>query len=578
MQNEYYYKNMFTLLLLWAKKYELMLIFFNKIETLREKKGVFLLLLFSVTLFFRYPALFNDYYDVDELAAIVQTHEYLDGGIPGIDFKESKNPLYHRIFKSSYSLDREYGWVYVHAITIVFVFLTSFFIYLSGSFLRDFKTGALAAFFYSIFISSFNKDFMATNGEILYNMFFSAGLYFMIRSFSADIFRKLLLILSAIAMGIGAYQIKFHGIFLIIFIFLVLLFYIPYYGYSNKSRQILIIPGGTLLVLLLSGISAYFLSPGLFTGMIDKINYAIAADRKFTLLNFITRFSYRQTLFILWHMIIWIPAIVSVYRFLRNKFKGDSVEESVLSLFLLTSYLMVFGGAARLYYHYFMPVYIPMSIAASVALLDDKNYPLKFIRKKSTALLLIPALFFLMWNTKDIIIRHFTPNAFYNEGTFLFWTRAVLTGRYNSYLLPHSSYRDSVEYIRKTTRPGDRIFVWGNGPEIYYFSKRRMGSDTLWPKSTIYKISKLYRSGDEKKISLAKGFESHMMQIMKKKEPVLFVDTSANLDQLVTGFKLARPAVFDIPITDAPGLYKYILREYRFEKEIRGMKIYRKKP
>lgn len=554
------------------------MLFLNKIENLKDKKGLFLLLLFFLTLFFRYPVLFNDYYDVDELAAIVQTSEYLDGGIPGVDFKESKNPLYHCIFKASYSLDREYGWVYVHGVTIIFVFLTSFFIYLSGSFLKDFKTGALAAFIYSIFISSFNKDFMATNGEILYNLFFSAGLFFLIRSFSADIFRKLLLILSATAMGICAYQVKFHGIFLIIFIFLILLFYIPYYEYSDKNRKVLIIPGGTFILLLVSGIAAFFLSPGLFTGAVNKINYAIAADRKFTLLHFITRFSYRQALFILWHMILWIPAIVSVYRFLRNRFKGETIEDSVLSLFLMSCYLMVFGGAARLYYHYFMPLYIPMSITASVVLLDDKNFPLKFIRKKSTALFLIPALFFFMWNTKDIVIKHFTPDAFYNEGTFLFWTRAVLTGRYNSYLLPHSSYRDTVEYIRKTTGAGDRIFVWGNGPEIYYFSKRRMGSDTLWPKSTIYKIAKLYSSGDKKNITLAKGYESHMIQLLKRKKPILFIDTSANPDQLVTGFKLARPAIFDIPVTAAPGLYKYLLKEYRFEKEIRGMKIYRKKP
>jgi hypothetical protein len=235
---------------------------------------------------------------------------------------------------------------------------------------------------------------------------------------------------------------------------------------------------------------------------------------------------------------------------------------------------MVFGGAARLYYHYFMPFYVPMSIAASIVLLDDKNYGLHFIRRRSTVLLLIPSLFFITWNTKDIIIKHYFPGGFYNEGKFLFWTRAVLTGRYNSYLLPHPSYKDSVEFIKKTTRPGESIFVWGNGPEIYYFSKRRMGFYSLWPKSSIYKISNFYKSDDKIKISLAKKYDTSFINHLKKKQPKIIIDTSTNPDQLVTDFKLARPAVFDIPLSDAPLLYKYVLKEYTLVKEIKEMKIY----
>ena len=138
--------------------------FISLINNLENKKYLFLLFLFIVTFLFRLPTLFNDYYDADELAAIVQTYEYLAGDIPGVDFHESKLPLYHAIFKLSYSLSYENGYVIVHLITILIVFLTSFFIYLLGFKLHSYRAGILGALFYSILISSFNRHFMATNG------------------------------------------------------------------------------------------------------------------------------------------------------------------------------------------------------------------------------------------------------------------------------------------------------------------------------------------------------------------------------------------------------------------------------
>ena len=78
----------------------------DRIEQMKE--SMFFFFLFLVSLMFRLPTLFNDYYDVDELAAIVQTKEFFAGFRPGIDFAESKLPLYHAIFKFSYYLNAAY--------------------------------------------------------------------------------------------------------------------------------------------------------------------------------------------------------------------------------------------------------------------------------------------------------------------------------------------------------------------------------------------------------------------------------------------------------------------------------------
>jgi len=180
----------------------------ERLESFSRKRVAFLALLFAVTALLRLPTLFNDFYDVDELAAIVQTWEYMAGDVPGVDFAESKLPLYHAIFKLSYRLWPEKGWVVVHAFTILIVYLTALFLFLAGRAIRGPGAGALAALFYAVFISSFNRHFMATNGEIVYNLPLAGGLYFFILFLKgAGAMRHLHLALTAV-MAFAAARVK----------------------------------------------------------------------------------------------------------------------------------------------------------------------------------------------------------------------------------------------------------------------------------------------------------------------------------------------------------------------------------
>ena len=147
---------------------------------LQERKTVFFIFLFGAAFIFRLPTLFNDYWDVDVLTSFVATKEYLYGAVPGIDFAENKRFLYHLMFKGAFRISAGYGWVLVHFFTILIVYCTSIFIYLSGSAIRDKKTGMLAALLYAVLISSFNRHFMASNGEVVYNLPIAMGLYCLI--------------------------------------------------------------------------------------------------------------------------------------------------------------------------------------------------------------------------------------------------------------------------------------------------------------------------------------------------------------------------------------------------------------
>lgn len=534
----------------------------DSLETIKEKKALFFLFLFVAALLFRLPTLFNDFYDVDELAAIVQTHEYMAGARSGIDFTESKHPLYHLIFKTAYAIWPESGWVLVHAAVILIVFGTALFIYLIGSRIRGFTAGAISALLYAVLISSFNRHFMATNAEIVYNLPLAGGLYFLIRFLEDTKRTRWIFILLSIFIGSSAIMIKFHGIIFLIFITFFEIIYYPYYT-NRFNRQYVYLLAIAFLVILGAFIIDYN-ATGIFATKIledvyGKIFYASTTQHN--VFDFIVRFLHRQGMLTLWHFVLWIPAIAFIIKFAKRRFKSEILSESALAVFLIITYLLVFAGGARFYFHYFMTCYPFLCIAAGVAIESGISKRALYIQKRLTIFLLIPSVFFLIWNTKDVLIKHFWQAGFYNEGKALNWTRAVLVGSFNDYLLPETSYKDVCDYIKKITRPGERIYVWGDGPYLYYFSGRRPGVKHMWPKTGITHIWSLYKKGDIQSVYDAEMSEEGMIKEITQKKSVVFIDTSQN------GL-----STFTFPPT--PLVEKYISKNFRLIAEINKMKIW----
>jgi len=528
-------------------------------------------LLFFTTLILRIPTLFNDYYDADELAAICQARDYIAGYIPGTDFAESKNFLYHEIFKFSYKLSCDYGYIIVHFITILIVWLTSIFIFLTGKRISAFRIGAIASILYAVMISSFNRQFMAANGEIVYNLFFASGIFFFTEFLNQeyDKFKKTIYLILVLLMSIGAAGIKFHGIMLSLFVLFFIAIYMPYrkWGYYSLYFKLLC----SIILIIATGILAgcYFDNKSiinLFNNILGKIYYASAPGRNFSLFDLIVRFTFRQGLLSLWHYILWIPAFIYIWKFIKSKLKDAELNESAVLIFFICTYLMIFGGGARLYHHYFMAVYPSLAIVSALSIERSNNKLVLNIRKHMTLLILIPAIFFLAWNTKDVIVKHIFPNAFYNEGKILYWLRGGLVGTFNDYLLPHEDYKDAVDYIIKSTQDDDPVFVWGDGPYINYFTNRRIGGHSLWMKGLAYNLRDLYANGSDESIKNAESNQLNLINTLVKKRPVLIVDVSENG---LSNFK--------VNIKEAKLLYEYVNNHYYFDKKINGIDIYRMK-
>lgn len=539
--------------------------FYEKISMLARRPILFALLLFAIAAAFRFPTLFNDFYDADELAAIVQTREYLAGDIPGIDFSESKLPLYHAIFKLAYHIRPKEGWVIVHAITIIIVWLTALGLFFAGKSIRGPATGALASLLYAVFISSFNRHFMATNGEIVFNLPVTWGFYFLIMYLKRQDALRFVFLSLSVMMAIAASYVKFHGLILGIYLCVFFIIYRPYWEHRIKKAYIVLLSlifAGCIFALTIDYFTCNVIASELLRDIHGKLYYAIV--KGLDPIVFIAKYVHRQGLLVLWHFAAWLPACAITFRFVKNSFRFASLEESAAITFFVLCYLLVFAGGSRLYHHYFMVAYPALSLVAACAIDRTDEKISRIVHKRMLIGFAVPAIFFLAWNTKDIIIKHFNPDAFYNESRVLYWTRAALVGHFNDYLLPENSYRHATRFIEEQSKPGERIFVWGDGPYLYYFSNRRMGIKHLWPKTTIIRLHEFYAKGDATSIKEAQTIENNFIEMMELKNPVLFIDTSENG---LTGFVY--------PLT--PLVKQYVDREYRYLATIDKMKIYRLK-
>ena len=333
-----------------------------------------MLFLFLATLLFRLPTLFNDFYDVDELSAIVQTHEYMAGDVPGKDFQESKLPLYHAIFKAAYTVMPQNGWVMVHVFTILIVYLTALFIYLTGKKIHSFQTGAIASLFYAIFMSSFNRHFMATNGEIVYNLPVAAGFFFFIL-FIDDNYntcKKFIFFFACIVMGLCASYVKFHGIIFFIFLAFMFVIYIPYYKKKFTLKYISLLLSVLIIFFAITSMD-YFLTRIFAHKLVSEIAGMLtySSVQGFNPLIFIAKYIHRQFMLGFWHFAVWVPAVIFIYRFIKNKFKFDSLSVSASAILFILAYLMIFGGGSRLYFHYFMAAYPALCVIGAYSLITS---------------------------------------------------------------------------------------------------------------------------------------------------------------------------------------------------------------
>ena len=481
--------------------------FFKKI--LEERKRLVFFIVFGV-LILRLPTLFVEYYDIDLLTSFIYAKNY----IAGLPTYENKGSLYHLILNYSFLIYEHPA--SFHFTGILIILLTSFFIYLFGKEIYSKKVGVLASILYGFLISSFNRQFMALNAEIIYNLFFTISFFIFYLIVFIRIYVFILLLILSLFLGS---MVKFQGLFAVFaIIFYIILVYPSSYMERKRLKRYYILISFLFVVFIIFVVFDYKTFRIFITEKIErKIRdyYLYATVRGFTWFTPI-KLIHRLGMLTVYHSLIWIPCFISIYRFFKNV--KDEKSKYIITI-LLFLFFTIFMTGERLYFHYFVQVYPLASILAAsllVPLIESER-----LKKTIFFAFWVPVLFVFLWNTKDALIVNYRQDFFYNEGG-LYYVRLILLGQDNDYLLPHPSYRKVLEYIKQNSKPSDKIFVWPVGAELTYFSGLRPAFLSLWNEYEAIKAIELKDKGYDTYLSFQKSF----IDIIKNSSPDIFVDVS----------------------------------------------------
>ncbi|OHD11232.1 MAG: hypothetical protein A2Y41_06965 [Spirochaetes bacterium GWB1_36_13] len=469
----------------------------------------------AAVLLLRLPTLFVEYYDIDVLTSFLNAKAYLSG----LAYDENKGPFYHMILNFCLKISGGKETVF-HFAGILIVILTSFLIYLFGKKIYGKSEGLLAAFFYGVYISAFNRQFLAINGEIVYNLFFILSFYF----FYLFLFEKKRLFFFPLMISmVLAAGTKFQGIWAFLSLSVYFFLIHPFFIYEGKKKRNYFFAVFSVVLVFVIAIIVDWNKTGLvfnekLKGKIGGfIGYITARD--FSFLLFFRNLFHRVGILSFYHNLLWIFGVMKIIEILKAKRK-DLKEIYLLSIVIFL-FLSTFLTGDRLYFHYFVQIYPILAVFASKKILEILEKPK--VKKRLFYLFLFPVLFFFLWNTKDALIKNLKPEWFYNEGKFLYYTRLVLANQDNDYLLPHPAYLKALEYLKKNSKPSDTVFAWPDGAEFIYFSGNRSATVNFW--HSIGPINAIldFQKG---KIKNTDGYQKEFIRVIQDIQADYFVDIS----------------------------------------------------
>ncbi len=533
------------------------------------------------TILLRIHTVFIDFMHVD----VLTTYLIVKTDLAGRVFSINKGPLYHFLMKFSV-VNMWDSPAAFHLTGVLFIVATGLCIVLLGYLLFNLKTGLLAGTLYGCIISSFNHSFTATNGEVIYNLFFMLSFIF----FYLAVYKKKFIYLIPLGLALYAsYMVKFQGIYISGILLFYTLFVFPHYLIKDLRRR-LFYYGSIFLCVFIAAVFVFIdwnytgiIINGSFKGKLIY-NYSYVAAKGFSPIVLFSKLLLRVWLFGLYHSIIWIPAIIGIIRFFRRKETSDNYNYIVwISLLLFAT---AFTGGVRLYNHYFIPALPALAILASKEIFRMIESAVN--RKRLLLVFVIPVFFWFGWNMRDLVILKFKPEWKHSEGHGMYLFRSVFINSLGEYLLPQQTLMPAIDYLRQTPE-GSTILVWPMGTEVGYHSMRQSSVTGYWfNEKACYALVEREKGND----SVIHQVENELINQIKATTPDYFVDTSGTImvrKSLVHRKKTDPPYYLDlksIPIirfgsygnlADFPRIIEYLDLQYSFEGKFGESKIWKKR-
>jgi len=391
-----------------------------------------------LTVAIRLPSLLHPQpIDSEEMYSVV-ANEIVDGGRPYIDAVERKPPLLFWTYAAVFKVAGEFNWKALHIVALLWTLCAMAGLYVIGRELFDGNTGLIAALFYSVFQPWWTWKTLAFDGEMLMNL---PIIWAWAIGFGRGSSRlRPELFLAGALLG-AAFLLKQPAAIAAVPLGIYLL--LPSYRASRSLTRINSIIQATTLT------SGFFAVVGLVTivlwkqGILRDAFYWTISDHD------VPHVFWKKGIFLtLAFIVVCWPLIVGAIMACRDKseiWAAKTAERTALFGLLSASAIGTAAGA-RFYPHYYIQLIPPLVLLAA------PYYARLWSRTiQAPHWLLRPGVTYA-WLALTIVffsIKHWTGLASLRAPS-----------EAGQYLLTHSD-------------PANRIFVWGQRPDIYLDAQRR---------------------------------------------------------------------------------------------------------
>lgn len=414
------------------------------------------------------------YYNIDELTNAIFAKHILAGDLSLIDFLGNTYLLTHYLYVLVFKFFPGESLIPMHVVHTVYKCFTALAFFWAGRKLSGVKCGVWASLFYVFASVSFmSKDFFTPSAESfsLLPAVIAAGFYF--KASRSHVFKDYFL--AGVFVALATFFKAPMGV-LLVAINLVLLLekkrVLKYGFFFNLGFGLVLLVPFLLVSPIQDGVMAFY----------NKINetntYYISVENHFGFFYWFFKLLIRSVIVLASMLGVSLFAIHSLRYVFHFQRRHLIFWKRMLMLFLWI--LLLFFAISlgkRVFFHYFVFLLAPLCLMAAVGVekfdarmrqlaqsqtSKNESTPkrrflviffskkfLKTMRQALPTLLLLPAIGFLV------------------EGSFNISTRPVNVSK-------------AIQYVKDHTKPEDRIYIWGNVPQVYFYSGRQPSTVYFW--------------------------------------------------------------------------------------------------
>jgi hypothetical protein len=489
----------------------------------------------------RAAALVVDVLDPDEAGHAVNTAVWMDGGVPYVDFVDNKQPLLYAAYRAVFSLFGR-SLVALHALTLPWILATAGIVgALAAAGRAGAGAGRAAAVLFVLAGSAYlEKDMLATNTEVLMNLPLAGAFWLLVANPGGN---RRAAALAGLLFGTAVlFNLKAAAAAPALLAAVLLA------GRRGALARVGLAAAGGAAPLLAALV--YFQAHG---ALADAWFWNVGMNLKYAgagvPLGFATVrrgivYGYpRLLLFVLATLPLWVAAAAAVREGLRDAQRRPA---TLAALLWLAGSLGAACLGGRFYGHYFVPILPPLAWLAAGPLAgllaEGARGGRRALRAAAVLSLALPVAAF----------------------TVAGWVR-VARGDLDG-LRPEVAA--VAREVRQRTAPGERIFVWGYWPQLYFYAERPPATRFVYAQTLAG-----YVPGHPDSLDPAADTRHYVVQDhwrlwaedMRRHPAELIVDTAPGAIHFWEKY----------PLADYPFLQEIVARRYRLEADVGGVLIYR---